>query len=79
MALKKMLKGQSTITPKKGGLNCDPKRVENMSYYFTTETPRSQRNDSLFYFSLRRRKAKSIHLRRVSLVKSHEPWSLQGR
>ena len=65
---------QSTTTPKKGGLNCDPKRVEVMNCYFTTETQRSQRNDFLFCFSLRRRKAKSIHLQ-VSLLKAM-PYSI---
>ena len=29
---------KSTTTPKKGGLNCDPKRVKIMNCYFTTET-----------------------------------------
>jgi len=43
---------KSTTTPKKGGLNCDPKRVEIMNRYLTTETLRSQRNNLLFCFSL---------------------------
>ena len=37
---------QSTTTPKKGGLNCDPKRVFDKTL-FTAETLRSQRNDFL--------------------------------
>ncbi len=41
-----------------------------MNYYLTTETLRSQRNDLLFCFSLRRRKAKSIHLRWVGFLKA---------
>jgi len=44
--------------------------VEIMNCYLTTETLRSQRNDLLFCFSLRRRKAKSIHLRWVTFLKA---------
>jgi len=47
-----------------------PKKVEIMNRYLTAETLRSQRNDLLFCFSLRRRKAKSIHLRWVGFLKA---------
>ncbi len=59
-----------TTTPKRGGLNGDPKRVEIMNCYLTAKTLRSQRNDLPFCFSLRRRKAKSVHLRWVGFIKA---------
>ena len=45
--------------------NYHPKRVEVMNCYLTAKTLRAQRNDVLFCFSLRGRKAKSIQLRWV--------------
>jgi hypothetical protein len=41
-----------------------------MNCYLTAETLRSQRNDLPFCFSLRRRKAKLIHLRWVAFLKA---------
>ena len=44
--------------------------VEIMNCYLPAETLRSQRNDLPFCFSLRRQKAKSVHLRWVGFLKS---------
>ena len=44
--------------------------VEIMNCYLTAETLRSKRNDLPFCFSLRRRKAKSVHLRWVGFLKA---------
>ena len=41
-----------------------------MNCYLTAEKLRSQRNDLPFCFSLRRRKAKSVHLRWVGFLKA---------
>jgi len=69
---------KSTTTPKKGGLNSGPKRVQSMNSYLTAEPQRSQRDDLLFCFSLRRRKAKSSHLRSVRFLKSLPYATLLG-
>jgi len=44
-----------------------------MNSYLTAEPQRSQRDDLLFCFSLRRRKAKSSHLRSMRFLKALYP------